>query len=161
MAARRSLVLETCMEYVGHGVQRPSNPYFATKFFPASLTLGEEEGLAWCRVGKVATTAWSASTGTTSQLCDVEFFAFEFRKRIELGFGQDFVDLGIAFLIQLDHFFESAAATARLEQFAGLRTVVIGNCGDLVRLFLGDGQCFDDFRIRIGSGSLVLPVDLL
>ena len=60
MAARRSLVLETCMEYVGHGVQRPSNPYFATKFFPASLTLGEEEGLAWCRVGKVATTAWSA-----------------------------------------------------------------------------------------------------
>ena len=60
MAARRSLVLETCMEYVGHGVQRPSNPYFATKFFPSSLTLGEEEGLAWCRVGKVATTAWSA-----------------------------------------------------------------------------------------------------
>ena len=36
------------------------NPYFATKFFPASLTLAEEEGIAWCRIGKVATTAWSA-----------------------------------------------------------------------------------------------------
>jgi hypothetical protein len=60
MAARRSLVLETCMEYIGHGVQRPSNPYYPTKFFPSSLTLGQEEGLAWCRLGKVATTAWSA-----------------------------------------------------------------------------------------------------
>jgi hypothetical protein len=60
MAARRSLVLETCMEYIGHGVQRPSNPYYPSKFFPSSLTLGQEEGLAWCRLGKVATTAWSA-----------------------------------------------------------------------------------------------------
>ena len=25
------------------------NPFFASKFFPASLTLAEEEGLAWCR----------------------------------------------------------------------------------------------------------------
>ena len=36
------------------------NPYYASKFWPASLTLAEEEGLGWCRVGKVGTTAWSA-----------------------------------------------------------------------------------------------------
>ena len=30
-------------------VMTPMNPFFASKFFPASLTLAEEEGLAWCR----------------------------------------------------------------------------------------------------------------
>ena len=31
-------------------VMTPMNPFFASKFFPASLTLAEEEGLAWCRL---------------------------------------------------------------------------------------------------------------
>ena len=51
---------EACLAKAGQGVLTPMNPYFATKFFPASLTLAEEEGIAWCRIGKVGTTAWSA-----------------------------------------------------------------------------------------------------
>ena len=51
---------EACLARAGHGALTPMNPYFATKFFPASLTLAEEEGIAWCRIGKVGTTAWSA-----------------------------------------------------------------------------------------------------
>jgi len=59
-AVRKAKVIETCMEHAGHAVMKPMNPYFATKFWPASLTLAEEEGLGWCRIGKVGTTAWSA-----------------------------------------------------------------------------------------------------
>ena len=58
--ARQSQVLRSCMLRAGHAVMKPMNPYFATKFFPSSLTLAEEEGIGWCRVGKVGTTAWSA-----------------------------------------------------------------------------------------------------
>ena len=54
------MVRDSCISRSGHGVLTPMNPYFATKFFPASLTLAEEEGIAWCRIGKVGTTAWSA-----------------------------------------------------------------------------------------------------
>jgi len=36
------------------------NPYYASKFYPASLTLAEKESLGWCRVGKAATTAFAA-----------------------------------------------------------------------------------------------------
>ena len=57
---RKSQVIKSCMKRAGHAVMKPMNPYFATKFFPSSLTLAEEEGIGWCRVGKVGTTAWSA-----------------------------------------------------------------------------------------------------
>ena len=57
---RRARVGQSCQLRAGHGVLKPMNPYFATKFFPASLTLAEEEGIGWCRIGKVGTTAWSA-----------------------------------------------------------------------------------------------------
>ena len=57
---RKSQVVESCVKRSGHAVLTPMNPYFATKFFPASLTLAEEEGIGWCRIGKVGTTAWSA-----------------------------------------------------------------------------------------------------
>ena len=59
-AARRAAVRAECRDHAGHGTLVPMNPYFASKFYPASLTLAEEEGLAWCRVGNVGTTAWSA-----------------------------------------------------------------------------------------------------
>jgi len=58
-AMRKAAVRTECLNHAGHGVMTPMNPFFASKFFPASLTLAEEEGLAWCRVGKVGTTAWS------------------------------------------------------------------------------------------------------
>ena len=57
---RKAQVITSCMQRAGHAVMKPMNPYFATKFFPASLTLAEEEGIGWCRIGKVGTTAWSA-----------------------------------------------------------------------------------------------------
>lgn len=57
---RKSQLIKSCMKRAGHAVMKPMNPYFATKFFPSSLTLAEEEGIGWCRVGKVGTTAWSA-----------------------------------------------------------------------------------------------------
>ena len=59
-AIRRSKIIETCMQYAGQAVIKPMNPYFTTKFWPASLTLDEDEGLGWCRIGKVATAPWSA-----------------------------------------------------------------------------------------------------
>ena len=59
-AVRRATVRAECADHAGHGILKPMNPYYASKFYPASLTLAEEEGLAWCRVGKVGTTAWSA-----------------------------------------------------------------------------------------------------
>ena len=58
--SRRSQVTRSCLWRAGHAVLKPMNPYFASKFFPASLTLAEEEGIGWCRIGKVGTTAWSA-----------------------------------------------------------------------------------------------------
>ena len=57
---RRRRLDQSCQLRAGHGVMKPMNPYFASKFFPASLTLAEEEGIGWCRIGKVGTTAWSA-----------------------------------------------------------------------------------------------------
>jgi len=59
-AVRKARVIESCMQHAGHAVLKPMNPYFATRFWPASLTLAEQEGLGWCRIGKVGTTAWSA-----------------------------------------------------------------------------------------------------
>jgi len=59
-AVRKARVIESCMQHAGHAVLKPMNPYFATRFWPASLTLAEKEGLGWCRIGKVGTTAWSA-----------------------------------------------------------------------------------------------------
>ena len=44
---RRARLRDSCVSRQGHGVLTPMNPYFATKFFPASLTLAEEEGIAW------------------------------------------------------------------------------------------------------------------
>ena len=58
--SRRSQLIQSCLWRSGHAVLKPMNPYFASKFFPASLTLAEEEGIGWCRIGKVGTTAWSA-----------------------------------------------------------------------------------------------------
>ena len=58
--SRKSQLIRSCLWRSGHAVLKPMNPYFATKFFPASLTLAEEEGIGWCRIGKVGTTAWSA-----------------------------------------------------------------------------------------------------
>ena len=58
--SRRSQLIQSCLWRSGHAVMKPMSPYFASKFFPASLTLAEEEGIGWCRIGKVGTTAWSA-----------------------------------------------------------------------------------------------------
>jgi len=58
-AMRKAAVRAECLNHAGQGAMTPMNPFYASKFFPASLTLAEEEGLAWCRVGKVGTTAWS------------------------------------------------------------------------------------------------------
>ena len=58
--SRKSQLIRSCLWRSGHAVLKPMNPYFASKFFPASLTLAEEEGIGWCRIGKVGTTAWSA-----------------------------------------------------------------------------------------------------
>ena len=59
-AVRKAKVIESCMQRAGHAVLKPMNPYFASRFWPASLTLAEKEGIGWCRIGKVGTTAWSA-----------------------------------------------------------------------------------------------------
>jgi len=59
-AVRKAKVVESCMQRAGHAVLKPMNPYYATRFWPASLTLAEKEGIGWCRIGKVGTTAWSA-----------------------------------------------------------------------------------------------------
>ena len=53
--ARRAAVIRSCVARAGHAVLQPMNPYFPSKFFPASLTLAEEEGIGWCRIGKVRT----------------------------------------------------------------------------------------------------------
>ena len=58
--SRKSQLIRSCLWRSGHAFLKPMNPYFASKFFPASLTLAEEEGIGWCRIGKVGTTAWSA-----------------------------------------------------------------------------------------------------
>ena len=59
-AIRRSQMISTCMEYAGQAVIKPMNPYFTTKFWPASLILAEDEGLGWCKIGQVAAAPWSA-----------------------------------------------------------------------------------------------------
>ena len=48
---RKSQLIKSCMKRAGHAVMKPMNPYFATKFFPSSLTLAEEEGIgqSWSR----------------------------------------------------------------------------------------------------------------
>ena len=53
--ARTAAVIRSCVARAGHAVLQPMNPYFPSKFFPASLTLAEEEGIGWCRIGKVRT----------------------------------------------------------------------------------------------------------
>ena len=51
--ARKTQVIESCVRHAGQGVKKPMNPYFGSKFFPASITLAEEEKIRWCRIGKV------------------------------------------------------------------------------------------------------------
>ena len=51
--ARKTQVIESCVRHSGQGVKKPMNPYFGSKFFPASITLAEEEKIGWCRIGKV------------------------------------------------------------------------------------------------------------
>ena len=48
-AVRKARVRAECQDHAGHH----GTPFYASKFHPASLTLGEEEGLAWSRVDKV------------------------------------------------------------------------------------------------------------
>ena len=55
---RKSQIIQSCVDRAGHGVVTPMSPYFNTKFFPSSLTLAEEEGVGWCRIGKVDSTPW-------------------------------------------------------------------------------------------------------
>ena len=51
--ARKAQIMKSCVRHAGQGVKKPMNPYFGTKFFPASMTLAEEEKIGWCRIGKV------------------------------------------------------------------------------------------------------------
>ena len=57
--SRRAQVVRSCMWRAGHGVVRPMNPYFASKFYPATMTLNEKKGVGWCRIAEVDTVAWS------------------------------------------------------------------------------------------------------
>jgi len=57
--SRRAQVVRSCMWRAGHGVMRPMNPYFSSKFYPASMTLAEKKGVGWCRIAEVDTAAWS------------------------------------------------------------------------------------------------------
>ena len=41
----------------GHGLMKPMNPYFYSKFYPASMTLAEKKGVGWCRIAEVDTAA--------------------------------------------------------------------------------------------------------
>ena len=38
---------------------RPMNPYFSSKFYPASMALAENKHVGWCRIAKVDTAALS------------------------------------------------------------------------------------------------------
>ena len=57
--SRQAQVVRSCMWRAGHGVVRPMNPYFASKFYPATMTLDEKKGVGWCRIAEVETVAWS------------------------------------------------------------------------------------------------------
>ena len=57
---RKAALLQSCMMNAGHGVMKPMNPYFATKFFPASIMLAKDKQIGWCRIGQVGTKASSA-----------------------------------------------------------------------------------------------------
>ena len=57
--SRQAQVIRSCMWRAGHGVVRPMNPYFASKFYPATMTLDEKKGVGWCRIAEVDTVAWS------------------------------------------------------------------------------------------------------
>ena len=57
--SRRAQVVRSCMWRAGHGVMRPMNPYFSSKFYPATMTLDEKKGVGWCRIAEVDTAAWS------------------------------------------------------------------------------------------------------
>ncbi len=57
--SRRARVVRSCLWRAGHGVMRPMNPYFSSKFYPASMTLDEKNHVGWCRIAEVDTAAWS------------------------------------------------------------------------------------------------------
>ena len=57
--SRQAQVVRSCMWRAGHGVMRPMNPYFSSKFYPATMTLDEKKGVGWCRIAEVDTAAWS------------------------------------------------------------------------------------------------------
>ena len=57
--SRRAKVIRSCLWRAGHGVITPMNPYFASKFYPASMTLDEKKHVGWCRIAEVDTAAWS------------------------------------------------------------------------------------------------------
>ena len=57
--SRRAQVVRSCMWRAGYGVMRPMNPYFGSKFYPASMTLDEKKGIGWCRIAEVETAALS------------------------------------------------------------------------------------------------------
>ena len=57
--SRRAQVIRSCLWRAGHGVMKPMNPYFSSKFYPASMTLDEKKHVGWCRIAEVDTAAWS------------------------------------------------------------------------------------------------------
>ncbi len=57
--SRRAQVVRSCLWRAGHGVITPMNPYFGSKFYPASMTLDENKHVGWCRIAEVDTAAWS------------------------------------------------------------------------------------------------------
>ena len=57
--SRQAQVVRSCMLRAGHGVMRPMNPYFSSKFYPATMTVDEKKGVGWCRIAEVDTAAWS------------------------------------------------------------------------------------------------------
>jgi len=52
---RKSQVITSCMQKAGHGTMKPMNPYYFSKFFPASLRLEEDGRIGWCHISKVGT----------------------------------------------------------------------------------------------------------
>lgn len=57
--SRMAQVIRSCMWRAGHGVMKPMNPYYYSKFYPASMTLAEKKGVGWCRIAEVDTAAFS------------------------------------------------------------------------------------------------------
>ena len=54
---RKSQVITSCMQKAGHGAMKPMNPYYFSKFFPASLRLEDKDHISWCQISKVGTKA--------------------------------------------------------------------------------------------------------